>query len=187
MKELLVLREQALSCTACNLHKSRTNVVFGVGNTNRPKICFIGEAPGEKEDDAAEPFVGRSGQLLINILKEIGFNKHETYITNTVLCRPPRNRQPFPEELAACEHFLVEQLRLVNPKVIVTLGTTASQHLFKVTTKISQLRGKWWKWNDTPVRATFHPSFLLRSPNMTKFFREDLSEVLLLLDSSNNL
>lgn len=181
LKKLLVLRDEALACTSCRLSETRTNVVFGVGTTNRPPIAFVGEAPGENEDLEAEPFIGKAGKLLSKFLNGMGYNKEDVYITNTVLCRPPDNRKPAGDETDACNKFLTQQLELVKPRVIVTLGGTATQILLKSDKRIGELRGRWHTWNEIPLMATYHPSYILRDPSKRYVMEADLSDVLTFL------
>ena len=150
-------------CTRCKLHKCRTNIVFGTGN-ERAKLVFVGEAPGEDEDLKGEPFVGKAGQLLTKMIEAMGLQRSEVYICNTVKCRPPNNRNPEPDELAACEPFLKGQLAALDPEVIVTLGKFAAQALLRLDTPISRLRGTWHKYEGISLMPTFHPAYLLRSP-----------------------
>lgn len=156
------LEARAMSCTQCVLHKSRTHVVFGTGNRSA-QLVFVGEGPGEDEDRQGEPFVGRSGQLLNRIMVAMKWKREEIYICNVVKCRPPDNRTPLPDEVAACNPFLTEQLELIAPKVIVTLGGPAAKTLLKTTQGIMSLRGKWYSYRGIPVMPTYHPAFLLRS------------------------
>lgn len=181
LQKLLVLRDEAFSCTACRLSETRTNVVFGTGTTNRPPIAFVGEAPGENEDLEAEPFIGKAGKLLGKFLNGMGFERKDVYITNTVLCRPPANRKPASDELAACNRFLVQQLETINPRVIVALGTSATQTLLKSDKPIGSLRGQWHKWNEIPLMATYHPSYILRDSSKRYIMEADLSDVLTFL------
>jgi DNA polymerase len=175
---LRVLQDRARICQKCKLHESRTNVVFGVGCDIEPPLAFVGEGPGENEDLQGKPFVGRAGELLDRMIAAMGFKRESVYICNVVGCRPPGNRPPEPDEIAACKEFLVGQLRVVRPKVIVTLGATASQSLLKSTKKIGDLRGRWFVWEDIPVRATYHPAYLLRDARKKKDAWSDLQFVL---------
>lgn len=181
LSPLLQLRDEALSCTSCRLHETRTHVVFGVGLTDKPAIAFVGEAPGENEDKQGEPFVGKAGQLLTQYLTKVGYTREHVFITNTVLCRPPRNRVPLLDEQRACARFLDGQLDEVMPRAIVALGATAAQALLKTQDRIGALRGSWWTWGGIPLRATYHPSYLLREPNKRVDFEADMAAVLRLL------
>jgi len=156
------LEARAMGCTQCVLHRGRTNVVFGVGNRSA-QLVFVGEGPGADEDLKGEPFVGRAGQLLNKIMSAMKWKREDVYICNVVKCRPPENRTPLPDEVAACNPFLTEQLELIAPKVIVTLGGPAAKTLLKTTQGIMSLRGKWYTYRGIPVMPTYHPAFLLRS------------------------
>lgn len=182
---LNVLRDRALMCQKCKLHETRKNVVFGVGNYDRPRICFVGEAPGENEDLRGEPFVGKAGQLLDKMIEAMGFKREQLYIANVVNCRPPGNRPPEPEEIAACKEHIVGQLRLVKPQMIVTLGASATKALLKSQKAIGELRGRWYEYEGIPLRATYHPSYLLRSPHKKKDAWSDLQIVLQKLTASD--
>ena len=171
---LKVLHDRARICQKCKLHQTRTNVVFGVGCSENPPIAFVGEGPGENEDLQAEPFVGRAGELLNGMLKAIGFDRSQIYICNVVNCRPPSNRRPEPDEIVACKEFLIGQLRIVRPKLIVTLGATAAQALLKSTKSIGDMRGRWFTWEETPVRCTYHPAYLIREPRKKRDAWSDL-------------
>jgi DNA polymerase len=171
------VREQMGECTLCKLHKGRHNIVFGVGNP-RARLMFIGEAPGEEEDLQGLPFVGKAGQLLTKMIEAMGLRREDVYICNTVKCRPPNNRNPEPEELEACEPFLRGQLAAVRPEAIVTLGKFAAQALLREATPISRLRGQWREYQGIPVMPTFHPAYLLRSPQEKGKVWADLQEVM---------
>lgn len=157
------LQSAVSSCTACDLHKSRTQTVFGVGNHNA-QWMIIGEAPGADEDKQGEPFVGRAGQLLNNMLLAIGLKREQVFIANILKCRPPDNRNPRAEEIVKCEAYLQRQVQLVAPKVILAVGRIAAHSLLKVDTPLSRLRGKIHHYGQTPVVVTYHPAYLLRSP-----------------------
>lgn len=173
------LHQKALSCTQCRLADTRTNVVFGVGNSKQPLICFVGEGPGADEDRQGEPFVGRAGALLTAaITKGLGLRREDVYIANVVKCRPPKNRTPLPDEIASCMPFLERQLELIQPKVIVTLGGPAQSALTGVEGGITKLRGNWLEWRNTPLMPTFHPAYILRNPAAKRPFWEDLQEVM---------
>jgi len=156
-----VLEAKAMACTQCVLHKGRTNVVFGTGNRSA-QLVFVGEGPGADEDQQGLPFVGKSGQLLNKIITAMGMKREEVYICNVVKCRPPENRTPLPDEIAACSPYLFEQLELISPKVIVTLGGPAVKSLLNVTQGIMSIRGKWFAYRGIPVMPTYHPAFVLR-------------------------
>jgi DNA polymerase len=152
-------------CTACELHRSRTLTVFGVGNRDADWM-IIGEAPGADEDRQGEPFVGRAGQLLNALLFAIGLERAQVFIANILKCRPPRNRDPAPIEVASCRAFLDRQIELVNPKIILSIGRVSSQSLLGTTTPVGRLRGKVYQYGrtDVPLIVTYHPAYLLRSP-----------------------
>ena len=174
---LEAVREQVGECTLCKLHKGRHTIVFGVGNPTA-RLMFVGEAPGEDEDLKGEPFVGKAGQLLTKMIEAMGLQREDVYICNTVKCRPPNNRNPEPDELAACEPFLKGQLASVKPEVIVTLGKFAAQALLRDQTPITRLRGQWRVYEGIPVMPTFHPAYLLRSPQEKSKVWDDLQQVM---------
>lgn len=158
------LENTVKSCTKCDLHASRTNAVFGVGNPDTAEIMIIGEAPGQQEDLRGEPFVGRAGQLLNSMLHAIGLSRDTVFIGNILKCRPPKNRDPSPEEVATCTPYLLEQIDHIKPKLIVALGRIAAQFLLDTKTPISQLRREEHVYHNTPLIVTYHPAYLLRSP-----------------------
>ncbi len=167
---MAALRERALVCQKCPaLARSRKNVVFGVGDINA-SLMFVGEAPGADEDAQGEPFVGAAGQLLTRIIKTMGFTRETVYIANVLKCRPDTpgqssgNRKPTAAEMKTCLPYLMEQIRLIQPKVIVALGATAMEGLFGKAVAISKIRGHWQTFNGIPVMPTYHPSYLLRNP-----------------------
>ena len=159
------LQTRVAHCTACGLHQGRTQTVFGVGN-HSAQWMIVGEAPGAEEDRQGEPFVGRAGQLLNAMLLAIGLRREEVYIANVVKCRPPGNRDPAPEEAAACEPYLQRQIALIKPRVILVVGRIAAHNLLKTDVALGALRGKRFSYADTgiPVVVTYHPAYLLRSP-----------------------
>ena len=162
--ESLRRQEQALQgCRRCKLCEGRTNLVFGSGNPQAEFVC-IGEGPGADEDAQGLPFVGRAGQLLTKMLASVNLMRDEVYICNAVKCRPPSNRNPEPDELAACEPFLSEQLATLQPKVILSLGSVATRALLKTNAPIGKLRGRIHPYGDAILIPTFHPAFLLRNP-----------------------
>jgi uracil-DNA glycosylase family 4 len=173
------VREVLGDCTRCKLSRQgRSKIVFGVGNP-RAEVMFVGEGPGADEDRVGEPFVGKAGQLLTGIIeKGMKLPRSEVYIANVVKCRPPENRPPEPDEVAACEPFVKAQLRLVQPKVIVALGKHAAQMLLKTDASITSLRGRWHSYEGVPVMPTFHPAYLLRNPAQKAPVWEDIKEVL---------
>jgi uracil-DNA glycosylase family 4 len=160
-------------CTRCALHSTRKQTVFGVGNRSA-RWLFIGEAPGADEDRLGEPFVGRAGQLLNAMIEAIGLKREEVYIANVLKCRPPGNRDPQPNEVECCEPFLVRQIELIRPRLIVALGRHAAHSLLKTEAPLSRLRGQRLSYRGTPLIATFHPAYLLRSPLDKRRAWEDL-------------
>ena len=172
------LRAEIGDCRRCKLCQGRTQIVFGTGNP-RAELVFVGEAPGRDEDLKGEPFVGRAGQLLTEIItKGMKLRREDVYIANVVKCRPPENRNPEPDEIAACEPFLVKQLELIKPRIIVALGTFAAQTLLKIKTPISRLRGVWHTYHGIKVMPTLHPAYLLRNPNDKRLVWQDIQAVL---------
>ncbi len=160
--ELAALADEASSCVACPLAVGRTRVVFGTGDASA-RVLFVGEGPGREEDLVGEPFVGRSGRLLDRLIdEELGMDRGRCYIANVVKCRPPGNRDPLPGEVAACRHFLDEQVRLLAPVVIVTLGNFATRTLLDTTEGVTRLRGQSFALGDAAVVPTFHPAAALR-------------------------
>lgn len=181
LKVLEEVREELGECTRCKLHKGRRTIVFGVGDP-QARLMFVGEAPGEDEDLQGFPFVGKAGQLLTKMIEAMGLRRDDVYICNTVKCRPPNNRNPEPDELAACEPFLKGQLGAVKPEVIVTLGKFAAQALLRDDTPISRLRGQWRSYEGIALMPTFHPAYLLRSPGEKGKVWDDLKQVMKKLD-----
>jgi uracil-DNA glycosylase len=180
-KILTDIRADIGDCTRCKLHKlGRKQIVFGVGNANAD-LMFVGEAPGRDEDEQGEPFVGRAGQLLTKIIEAINLKREDVYIANVIKCRPPENRNPEPDEVASCEPFLFRQVDAIKPKVIVALGTFAAHALLKTDTPISRLRGRTYSYRGAQLICTFHPAFLLRSPERKRDTWEDMKKVRALL------
>jgi DNA polymerase len=176
------LKKQALECHLCKLSKSRTNVVFGEGNSNAT-VMFVGEAPGSTEDSLAKPFMGRSGELLTKMIENVLLiDRKDVYITNIVKCRPMDNAQPTPTEAHTCQPYLLKQIELVNPKFVVALGTTAYHYLTGDETNISKVRGSICKENGYTLIPTYHPSYLLRNPSAKKDVFEDLKILKSLLE-----
>ena len=169
-------------CTACELHKTRTNCVFGAGNTNAD-ILFVGEAPGEQEDLSGTPFVGRAGQLLDKYLYAVDIAREDVYIANILKCRPPKNRDPLPAEEDACIDYLREQVRLIRPKIIVCLGRIAAMRLIKPDFKISKEHGIWFEKGNFVMTAVYHPAALLRDPRRKEEMLADMQEIKRKLDS----
>ncbi len=171
---LQAIREDIGDCTRCKLHTlGRQQVVFGVGNPEAD-LMFVGEAPGADEDVQGVPFVGRAGQLLTKMIAAMGFSRDDVYIANVVKCRPPENRNPEPDEIASCEPFLFRQIESIKPQVIVALGSFAAKTLLRTQDPISRLRGRVFEYHGAQLIPTFHPSFLLRSPNQKKYAWDDL-------------
>ena len=183
------LAAQVSACTKCTLHNSRTQTVFGVGN-QRAQLMIIGEAPGAEEDKQGEPFVGRAGQLLNSMLKALGFSRDEVYIANILKCRPPKNRDPKPDEAVACRPYLEAQIALLAPRAILAVGRVAAQNLLGVDTPIGKMRGKSYNINllsydtEIPVIVTYHPAYLLRSPQEKRKAWHDLMVLKHLLESA---
>jgi uracil-DNA glycosylase len=168
-------------CRRCKLAGGRTNLVYGVGDPHA-RLVFVGEGPGADEDAKGEPFVGRAGQLLTEIItKGMKLRREDVYICNVVKCRPPGNRNPEPDEVAACEPFLVRQLRAIGPEVIVALGKFAAQTLLRSKTPITQLRGRWFDYQGIMLMPTFHPAYLLRNPGDKRLVWEDIQKVMRVL------
>jgi uracil-DNA glycosylase family 4 len=174
---LRVIRDEIGDCRRCKLHSGRTNLVFGVGNPEA-QLMFVGEGPGADEDEQGEPFVGRAGQLLTQIIKAMGFSRDDVYIANVVKCRPPGNRNPEPDEMEQCVPFLHAQIEAIRPRVIVALGKFAAQTLLQTETPISRLRGHFHRVADADVMPTFHPSYLLRNPAAKREVWEDMKMVM---------
>jgi uracil-DNA glycosylase family 4 len=190
VKALKIIREDLGDCTRCVLHKQgRKQIVFGVGNPNAD-LMFVGEGPGADEDEKGEPFVGRAGQLLNNMIKAMGIEREQVYIANIVKCRPPGNRQPERDECATCSPFLMRQIAVVKPKVIVALGATAAKTLLAMNSSMMQLRGRFYEfrpagirsndpnWDGCKLAVTYHPAFLLRDPRQKGEAWKDLQMVM---------
>ena len=169
-------REKVLECTKCRLCEKRTQVVFGVGSLTAP-LLFIGEGPGEKEDQQGEPFVGRSGQLLTKTLRKLGVKRTQVYIANIVKCRPPGNRTPQHDEVLACMPYLQRQIRYIKPKIICTLGGPATQAMLNSKRGITSMRGRYHIFNNMKIFPTFHPAYILRNMNNMGILEADLSKV----------
>jgi len=187
-KALKMIREDLGDCTRCALHKQgRKQIVFGVGNPNA-ELLFVGEGPGADEDEQGEPFVGRSGQLLTNMIKAMGLTREQVYIANIVKCRPPANRAPEREESETCSPFLMRQIAAIKPKVVVALGATAAKNLLAMSAPMTALRGRFYDFKPTGVRSpdwvgcklavTYHPAFLLRDPRQKGEAWKDLQMVM---------
>jgi uracil-DNA glycosylase len=174
---LAELEAIAIVCVKCNLAKTRTQVVYGVGNPNAD-LMFIGEAPGRDEDEQGKPFVGRAGQLLTDIIKAMKLTRDDVYIANVIKCRPPENRNPEPEELEACRPYIRQQVEIIQPRVIVTLGRFALQSLTEKAYGITSVRGTWLEYNGVKVMPTYHPAYLLRTPGAKKDVWADMKKVM---------
>jgi uracil-DNA glycosylase len=184
---LKLIREDLGDCTRCKLHKQgRKQIVFGVGNP-RAELMFVGEGPGADEDTQGEPFVGRAGQLLNNMIKAMGLRREDVYIANIVKCRPPGNRQPERDECETCSPFLMRQIATVKPKAMVALGATAAKNLLAISAPMSELRGRWYdfkpagsdpSWPGARLAVTYHPAFLLRDPRQKSETWKDLQMVM---------
>jgi uracil-DNA glycosylase len=184
---LKIIREDLGDCTRCKLHKQgRKQIVFGVGNP-RAELMFVGEGPGADEDAQGEPFVGRAGQLLNNMIKAMGFRREDVYIANIVKCRPPGNRQPERDEAETCSPFLMRQISAIKPKVLVALGATAAKNLLAMNAPMTELRGRWYdfkpvgsdrSWPGARLAVTYHPAFLLRDPRQKGEAWKDLQMVM---------
>ena len=190
VQALKMIREDLGDCTRCVLHKQgRKQIVFGVGNPNA-ELMFIGEAPGADEDLQGEPFVGRAGQLLTNMIKAMGLEREQVYIANIIKCRPPNNRTPERDECETCSPFLMRQVAAIKPKVIVALGAVAAKTLLAINDSMSNLRGRWYEfrptgahsddpnWTGAKLAVTYHPAFLLRDPRQKKEAWKDLQMVM---------
>ena len=171
------LKKIVTVCEKCRLSKSRTQVVYGVGNPNAD-LMFIGEAPGRDEDIQGEPFVGRAGQLLTDIIKAMKLTRNDVYIANVIKCRPPENRNPEPDELDECRPYIRRQVEIIQPRVIVTLGRFALQSLTEKAFAISSVRGQWLEYNGVRVMPTYHPAYLLRNPAAKKEVWADMKKVM---------
>jgi uracil-DNA glycosylase family 4 len=177
-QELSVIAGRVASCTRCpQLASTRRKTVFGVGPLD-PDLCLVGEAPGFDEDRTGEPFVGKAGQLLNRIIAACGMKREEVYICNILKCRPPGNRNPLPDEAAHCREYLERQLELVKPRFLCALGAVAANNLLGLSTSIGRLRGRFLDYRGIPVMCTYHPSYLLRSPEKKKYVWEDMKKLL---------
>jgi len=175
---LRVIRKDLGDCTRCRLHKQgRKQIVFGVGNPEA-ELMFIGEAPGADEDQQGEPFVGRAGQLLNNMIKAMGLRRENVYIANIIKCRPPGNRTPERDECETCSPFLMRQIAAIKPKVIVALGAVAAKTLLAINAPMAEFRGRWFDFRGTKLAVTYHPAFLLRDPRQKKEAWKDLQMVM---------
>jgi uracil-DNA glycosylase family 4 len=177
------IEERICQCQRCPLSNSRKNAVPGEGNRNAD-LMFVGEAPGRDEDMQGKPFIGRAGQLLTRIIKAMNYERGDVYITNVVKCRPPKNREPNPDEIEACQAYLLEQIDLIDPRVIVTLGNVAAHFFIPSRSGVTALRGNFYPFNDILVMPTFHPSYLVRNQGnreLKKMVWEDMKKVMAFL------
>jgi uracil-DNA glycosylase len=163
-------------CKRCKLHRTRKTIVFGEGH-EKARLMVIGEGPGFEEDVQGRPFVGRAGQLLTKILQSIQLQREEVYITNIVKCRPPQNRNPEPDEIESCNPFLSKQIQAIQPRIICTLGTFASQTVLKTDAKITALRGRFYDRDGVKIFPTYHPAYLLRNPERKRDVWEDMKQI----------
>ncbi len=178
VQALRLIREDLGDCTRCRLSKQgRKQIVFGVGSPNA-ELMFIGEAPGADEDQQGEPFVGRAGQLLNNMIKAMGLRREDVYIANIIKCRPPGNRTPERDECETCSPFLMRQIAAIKPRAIVALGAVAAKTLLAINTPMSEFRGRWFDFRGTKLAVTYHPAFLLRDPRQKKETWKDLQMVM---------
>lgn len=178
---LSVLQTQAMACASCRLHEGRTTVVFGEGNPNAD-VMVVGEAPGQEEDKTGRPFVGQAGRLLDLLLMTAGFPRENVYICNTLKCRPPNNRNPLPDELAACSNFLQGQIDAVKPRALIAVGKFAAQSLLQSEESIGRLRGQVHRYRDIPMIVTYHPAYLLRTPSASRVAWHDFQLLRQVLD-----
>ena len=176
-RALMQLRSEIGDCTRCKLHPHRKNLVFGSGNPES-RLMFVGEAPGQEEDLQGLPFVGKAGQLLTKIIKAMGYERNEVYIANILKCRPPRNRNPEPDEISTCQPFLLKQVEIIRPTVICALGTFSAQTLLGTNERISRLRGRFHDYFGVKLMPTYHPAYLLRNPQDKRLVWEDLKLVM---------
>jgi uracil-DNA glycosylase family 4 len=178
VQALRLIREDIGDCTRCRLSKQgRKQIVFGVGNP-KAELMFIGEAPGADEDQQGEPFVGRAGQLLNNMIRAMGLRREDIYIANIIKCRPPGNRTPERDECETCSPFLMRQIAAIKPKAIVALGAVAAKTLLAINAPMSEFRGRWFDFRGTKLAVTYHPAFLLRDPRQKKETWKDLQMVM---------
>jgi uracil-DNA glycosylase family 4 len=177
---LSAVRAHLGQCTRCTLSGSRTSIVFGVGNP-QADLMLVGEAPGRDEDLQGEPFVGEAGRLLDRMLGAMGLDRGKVYIANIIKCRPPKNRFPAPDEVAACHPFVLAQLRAIKPKVVVAMGRLAAHTLLDTSSPISKMRGQWQEQHGVTIMPTFHPAYLLRNPKDKGLVWQDLQAVMAFL------
>jgi len=178
------IRDDLGECTRCRLHEGRTHLVFGTGNPHA-RLMFVGEAPGQDEDEQGLPFVGRAGQLLTKMIESMGLKREEVYIANVLKCRPPGNRPPRPDEVATCGPFLRRQIASIHPDVLCTLGSFAAQAVLRREEKISAIRGKFFLVDGVTVLPTYHPAYLLRNPGEKRTVWEDLQKIMAVLKKAD--
>jgi DNA polymerase len=171
-----LVEREALQCVKCALHETRTNVVFGEGNPEA-RLLFVGEAPGRDEDLQGRPFIGRAGQLLTRIIESIDLTREEVYIANVLKCRPPKNRNPLPDEISCCLPYLTRQIEIIQPRIICALGAFAAQTLVGSNEGIGKLRGKFYDYQGAKLMPTFHPAACLRNPNNKKYVWQDMKQI----------
>ncbi|MBI5183050.1 MAG: uracil-DNA glycosylase [Nitrospinae bacterium] len=170
------LRKKIAGCQRCHLYTGRTNIVFGTGNEDAD-LLFVSGAPQRDEDIQGIPFVGKVGELLTKIIEAINLKREDVYITNIIKCPPPQDRDPYPNEINACEPFLIEQIKIIKPKVLCALGTFAAQTLLKTDKKISELRGRFYSYHDIKLMPTYHPAYLLDNPADKKDVWKDMQAI----------
>ena len=173
---LIAYFEEIHTCQKCELGKTRNHFVFGGGNPDA-NILFVGEAPGEQEDKTGVPFVGRAGKLLDRVLEEVGISRQDVFIANVLKCRPPKNRDPLPEEIALCENYLHRQIEIIKPNVIVALGRISANTLLRASNALKNMRGITYKYHDTDLRVTYHPAAILRNMGMYDLLKNDMQEI----------
>ncbi|UCH81178.1 MAG: uracil-DNA glycosylase [Nitrospiraceae bacterium] len=176
-RALQELREELGECTRCKLHKERKNIVYGEGSSDA-RLMFIGEGPGRDEDMQARPFVGEAGKLLTRLIEKMGMKRENVYIANIVKCRPPYNRDPEENEIAACKPFVERQIEIIKPKVIMSLGRVSAQSILGMKMPISRMRGNFFSFHDIALMPTFHPAYLLRNPKDKWLVWDDAQKVL---------
>ena len=180
---LQAIRDDLGECTRCRLHEGRTHLVYGTGNPSA-RLMFVGEAPGQDEDEQGLPFVGRAGQLLTKMIESMGFRRDDVYIANVIKCRPPGNRPPKPDEVATCEPFMRRQIASINPEIVCALGSFASQAVLRRPDKISMIRGRFFLVDGVKILPTYHPAYLLRSPGEKRVVWEDLQKIMAVLNKT---
>jgi uracil-DNA glycosylase family 4 len=171
------IRQEVINCRLCPLYKTRKKPVFGEGNP-RARLVFVGEAPGREEDIQGLPFVGQAGELLTKIIEAMKLKRKDVYICNVLKCRPPQNRSPLPSEIIACQDYLIQQLELINPRIICCLGKFACSTLIEQDFPITKLRGKFFDFRGIKVMPTFHPAYLLRNPSAKRLVWEDMQKIM---------